>query len=95
MNDQFIEILQIEWYMANTQICFRLGHNQHIASADLLQDKIQCTDTVIVVWIGETIPVQETLEAIKQTLIESKEFQRYDIDQVELLNKIIILKPGK
>ena len=35
------------------------------------------------------------MEAIEQTLIESKEFHRYDIDQVELFNEIIILKPGK
>ena len=46
-------------------------------------------------WLGGPISAQETVEAIEQTLIESKEFQQYDIDQVELFNEIIILKPGK
>ena len=35
------------------------------------------------------------MEEIEQTLLESNEFQRYDIDHVELLTKRIILKPGK
>ena len=35
------------------------------------------------------------MESIEQTLLESKEFQRYDIDEFELLTKIIIPKPGK
>ena len=45
--------------------------------------------------MGGPIPEQATLEAIEHTFLESNEFQRYDIDQVELLTKSIILKPGK
>ena len=98
------------WFTADTKIRFRLGHNQTIASlledpnlifildnydAALTKYKIQSTETAIAVWLGGPIPEQATLEAIEQTLFESKEFQRYDIDQVELLIKRIILKPGK
>ena len=61
----------------------------------MLKDKIQCTDTANAVWIEGPIPVQSTLEVIEHTLIESKEFQRYNIDLMELLNKEIIFKPRK
>ena len=63
--------------------------------ADLTKDKMQSTETAIAVWLEGPILEQATLEAIEQTLLESNEFQRYDIDQVELLTKRIILKPGK
>ena len=63
--------------------------------ANLARDKMQSTDTAIVVWLGGSIPEQATLEVIEHTLLESKEFQRYKIDQEELLNKRIILKLGK
>ena len=63
--------------------------------AELAKDKIQSTKTMIAVWLGGSIPEQATLDAIEQTLLESYEFQRYDINQVELLTKRIILKPGK
>ena len=56
---------------------------------------MRSTDTAIVVWLGGPIPEHATLEAIEHTLLESKEFQRYKIDQVDLLNKRIILKLGK
>ena len=109
LNDRYIQMLQMGWFTADTKICFRLGHNQTIASlledpnliyildnyeAELTKDKIQSTETAIAVWLGGPIPEQTTLEAIEQTLLESKEFQRYDIDQVELLIKRIILKPA-
>ena len=61
----------------------------------MLKDKIQCTDTANAVWIEGPIPVQSTLEVIEHTLIEFKEFQRYNIDLMELLNKEIIFKPRK
>ena len=98
------------WFIADTKIRFRLGHNQTIAllledsnliyildnyEVELTKNKIQSTETAIVVWLGGLIPEQATLEAIEQTLLESKEFQRYNIDQVELLTKRIILKHGK
>ena len=35
-------------------------------------------------WIGGTIPEQVTLKIVEQTLFESREFKRYDIDQVKL-----------
>ena len=87
-----------------------MGHNQTIASlledpnhiyildnyeAKLTKEKIQSTETAITVWLGGQISEHATLEAIEETLLESDEFQRYDIDQVELLTKWIILKPGK
>ena len=53
---------------------------------------MQSTDTAIVVWLGGSIPEQATLEVIE---LECIEFQRYKIDQEELLNKRIILKLGK
>ena len=110
MNDQYIELLQIWWFTADTKIRLWLRHNQTIASllkdpnpiyildnyeADLTKDKMQSTETAIAVWLEGPILEQATLEAIEQTLLESNEFQRYDIDQVELLTKRIILKPGK
>ena len=45
-------------------------------------------------WLGG-IPEQSTLEVIKQILLDSTEFQCLDIDQVQLIIKITILKPGK
>ena len=110
LNDRYIDMLQMGWFTADTKIRFRVGHNQTIASlledpnlvyildnydAALTKDKIQSTETAIAVWLGGPIPAQATLEAIEQTLLESTEFKRYDIDQVELLIKRIILKPGK
>ena len=77
------------WFTVNTKIRFRLGHNQTIASlledsnlvyildnyeADLTKDKIQSTETTIIVWFGEPIPKQATLEAIEQTFLKSNEF---------------------
>ena len=41
------------------------------------------------------IPEQATLDAIEQILLDSAKFQRLDIDQVQLMMKRIILKPGK
>ena len=52
-------------------------------------------DTVIVVWIVEFIPKQAILEAIEQIIMDSVEFERVDIDQVELLTKRLIFKPKK
>ena len=47
-------------------------------------------------WLGGgAIPEQETLEAIGQILLDSKEFKRLEVDQVQLLIKRIILKRGK
>ena len=45
-------------------------------------------------WFGRSIPEQLTLEAIEQILLDSTEFQRIDIDQVQLIMKRIILNPG-
>ena len=50
---------------------------------------------MIAVWLGGPIPEQSTLDAIERTLLESDDFQRYDIDQVKLLTKRIIIKTGK
>jgi len=98
------------WFTVDRKIRFRLGHNQTISSlleylnliyildnyeAELTKDKIQSTETAIAVWLGEPVLKQATLNAIEHALLESNEFQRYDIDQVELLTKQIILKPGK
>ena len=103
-------MIQMGWIILDTKIRFRLGHNQTIAllledpkiiyildnyETELTKYKIQSTETAITVWLEGPILEQTTLEAIEQTLLESKEFQRYDIDQVELLTKRIILKPGK
>ena len=63
--------------------------------AELTKENIQSTETAIAVWLGGPISEQTTLEAIEQILLESDEFQRYNINQVELLTKRIILKPGK
>ena len=87
-----------------------MGHNHTIVSlledsnliyildnyeAELTKDKIQSTETAIAVWLGGPISEQATLHAIEKTLLESDNFQRYDIDQVELSTKLIILKRGK
>ena len=61
--------------------------------AELTKDKIKSTETAIAVWLGGLVPEQATLDAIEESLLESDEFQRYDIDQVELLTKRIIFKP--
>ena len=45
------------------------------------------------VWGGGVIPEQSTLEAIEHILLDSIEFQRLDIDQVQLIIKSISLKP--
>ena len=62
--------------------------------ADLTCDKIQSTETAIAMWLA-SIPEQSILEAIKDILLDSTEFQRLDIDQVQLIIKRTILKPGK
>ena len=64
VNDKYIELLQMGWFTSNTTIRFRLGHNLSIDAilenpnlvyslkqidADLTRDKIQSTDTAIVV----------------------------------------------
>ena len=63
-----------------------MGHNQTIASLledpnliyildkALTKDKIQATETAIAVWLGGPITEHAILEAIEQTLLESKEF---------------------
>ena len=76
-----------------------MEHNQTIAS--LLEDPnlIYILDNYEAELTKDkksiSIPEQATFEAIEQTLLESDDFQRYDIDQVELLTKRIILKPDK
>ena len=67
VNDKYIELLQIVWFITNTIIRFRQGHNLSIDSiledtnlsyildnyeVDLTRDKIQSTETVIAVWLG-------------------------------------------
>ena len=79
-NDKYIALLQAGLYTANTIIRFHLDHNQSIDSpleypslsyildnhrAELIHDKIQRTDTAIVVWLGGFILEQETLKAIE------------------------------
>ena len=44
--------------------------------------------------MGGPIPEQRTLDTIEQLLLESTEFQANNIDQIELVKKII-LHPGK
>ena len=98
------------WFTSNTNIRFRLDHNLSIDAfledpnlsyslekfdADLIRDKIQSTDTVIIEWLRGHIPEQATLEVIKQIILESKEFKRLEVNQVQLLIQRIILKPGK
>ena len=61
----------------------------------MTRDQIISTDKAITVWLEGPISEQESLETFEQTLLESKKFQRYDIGQVKLLNKRIILKSGK
>jgi len=100
----------MRWFISNTTIRFRLGHNLSIDAhledpnisyslekfdADSTRDKIQSTDTKIAAWMGVPIPEQTTLEAIEQILLDSKEFKRLEVNQVQLLIKSIILKPGK
>ena len=83
------------WFTVDRKIRFRLGHNQTISSlledlnliyildnyeAELTNDKIQSTETAIAVWLGELVLRQVTLNAIEHTLLESNDFQRYDID---------------
>ena len=46
-------------------------------------------------WLEGPIPERVTLEAIEQILLDSKKFKRLEVDQVQLLIKRIILKPGK
>ena len=53
--------------------------------ADIIRDKIQNIDTTIAVWVGEYIPEQASLEVIEQILLDSSKFQRFDVDQVQLL----------
>ena len=62
---------------------------------ELTRDKIQSTDTAIVVLLGGTIPEQATLEVLEHIILDSTEFKRLDVDHVQLLTKRIILKPGK
>ena len=50
---------------------------------------------MIAVWLGGPIPKQTTLDATEHTLLESNDCQRYDIDQVKLLTKRILIKTGK
>ena len=110
VNDKYIELLQMGWFTSNTTIRFRLDHNLSIDAfledpnlsyslekfdADLIRDKIQSTDTVIIEWLRGHIPEQATLEVIKQIILESKEFKRLEVNQVQLLIQRIILKPGK
>ena len=108
VNDKYIEILQIGWCVSNIILRFRSVHNRQTTflledhnliylldmhEIDLIKNKIQYTNTATVVWLGGPIPEQATLEAIEQTLLESKEFEKYDINQVELITKNIILHP--
>ena len=75
--------------MSNTTIHFRIGHNHPInniledptvnytldqTEVELNKDKMQCTDVATVVWLGDPIPEQGTLDAIEQLLLESTEF---------------------
>ena len=62
---------------------------------ELTKDKMQCIDTATTVWLGGPIPEQFALEIIDQTLLESKEFARSYINQVEMITKGIILHTGK
>ena len=110
VNDKYIELLPMGWSTSNITICFRLDHNLSIDAlledsnlgysvekfdADLTRDRIQSIDTVIAVWLRGPIPEQTTLEVIEQILVDSKEFKRLEVDQVQLFNKRIILKLGK
>ena len=83
------------WFDTNIIIRFRSGHNLSIDTiledpnlsyilnkyeADLTRDKIQSIDKVIAVWLRRPIPEHETLETIKQILLESAEFKRLSVD---------------
>ena len=46
-------------------------------------------------WLGGPILERITLDAIEQILLNSKKSKRLEVDQVQLLIKRIILKPGK
>ena len=59
--------------------------------AELIKDKIKYTDTATAVWLEGPIPEQTILEAIEQILLELKDFERWDINQVELITRHIIL----
>ena len=110
INDKYIAPLQMGWYTSDTTIRFRIGHNHPIddiledpnvihildeTEAELTKDKIQSTDVATAVWLGGPIPEQSTLDAIEQLLLDSPVFKEYKIDQLELVNKKIILHPGK
>ena len=64
INDKYIESLKMGWYASNIFIRFRVGHKQTIetllddpninyiveySDVELIKDKIQSTDTVMVV----------------------------------------------
>ena len=110
VNDKYIKLILIGWFARSTIIRFRLGYNLSIDAiledphfsytldnyeADLTREKIKSTETAITVWLGGGIPKQSILESIEQFLLEPMEFQHLDIDQVQLIMKTIILKPGK
>ena len=57
------------------------------SEADSTREIIQATGIATIAWLREQIPEQDTLAEIEQTLLELEEFQRYEIDQVELINK--------
>ena len=67
-----------------------LGYMLDNHEADIIRDKIQNIDTTIAVWVGEYIPEQASLEVIEQILLDSSKFQRFDVDQVQLLTIRII-----
>ena len=98
------------WYPSNTTIYFRIGHNHPIdniledpnviytldeTEAELSKEKIQFIDVAKAVWLGGPISEQGILDTIAQILLESTEFKANDIDQIELVNKKIILHPGR
>ena len=45
--------------------------------------------------MGGPIPEQVTLDAIEQIRLDSTEFKRLEVNQVQLLVRCIILKPSK
>ena len=63
--------------------------------ADVARNKIQSTETALAVWLGGLIPDQSILETIEHILLDSTQFKRLDIDQVQLTMKRIILMLGK
>ena len=110
INDKYIEPLQMGWYTSDTTIRFRIGHNHPIddiledpnvihildeEESELTKDKIQSIDVATAVWLGGPIPEQSTLDAIEQLLPDSPVFKEYKIDQLELVDKKIILHLGK